>query len=481
MPGAYVQTSSIRPVVGEFDRTFTVVLNAYTGPVIRRYLSQLRRRLRGIGYDGDVLITQMNGGVRTIERTIEELPGYTIQSGPTAGLLGAEAYAREVVEEKNFLCVDIGGTSTDIGLVVEAQALTIDDWGLEFGIRLGFPALDVRSIGAGGDSLIQLDELGTLRIGPESAGSDPGPAYYGRGGVQMELSRDAAVTALEAVAAPLKMSALELASGAYRLMNAQIEQETSKIIFERAVDPSNLALPAYGGAGSAHAANIARLAGIGRVVVPYFPGGFSALGMVVAPIRSKNAVSVVAEIDALGPERLQEIFDSLEADIIESLSAQGLKPDDVIIERALHGHYVGQGFANRVLFPTDAVTPQTIEKWKQDFHVFYDKSYGYSAPESPIEVTTMTVGGCGRPGRMPVTRIAEGGGEPEAAALVMTDQVCLDGLTWQEIPVYRRAALKSGNRIVGPAVIDDGLSTILVVEDSEASVDPCGNVMIDLR
>lgn len=122
MPGAYVQTSSIRPVVGEFDRTFTVVLNAYTGPVIRRYLGQLRRRLRGIGYDGDVLITQMNGGVRTIERTIEELPGYTIQSGPTAGLLGAEAYAREVLEEKSFLCVDIGEISTDIGLVVEGQA-----------------------------------------------------------------------------------------------------------------------------------------------------------------------------------------------------------------------------------------------------------------------------------------------------------------------------------------------------------------------
>lgn len=363
--------------------------------------------------------------------------------------------------------------------------------------------MDVRSIGAGGGSLIQLDELGTLRIGPESAGSDPGPACYGRGGVQptttdalvamgviqpllfldgkIELSREAAVKALEAVAAPLKMSALELASGAYRLMNAQIEQETSQIIFERAVDPSNLALLAYGGVGSAHAANIARLAGIGRVVVPYFPGGFSALGMVVAPLRSEKSVSVVAEIDALGPERLQEIFDRLEADIIEGLSAQGLKPDDVIIERALHAHYVGQGFANRVSFLTDAVTPLTVEKWKQDFHVFYDKSYRYSAPESPIEVTTMTVGGRGRPGRMPVTRIAEGDTQPETEALVMTEQVCLDGLTWQEIPFYHRAALKSGNRIVGPAVIDDGLSTILVVEGSAASVDRCGNVMIDLR
>lgn len=503
MPDAYVQTSSIRPVIGELDRTFTVVLNAYTGPVITRYLTQLRERLAGVGYEGEVLVTQMNGGVRTIDHTIAELPGYTIQSGPTAGLLGAEAYAREVVDEKNFLCVDIGGTSTDIGLVDDGQALTTDDWELEFGIRLGFPALDVRSIGAGGGSIIQLDELGTLRIGPDSAGADPGPACYGRGGTQpamtdalvamgviqpelfldgrMALSRDAALAALETVAGPLAMSPLELACGAFNLMNAQIEQESSKIMFERAADPNEFVLLGYGGAGPAHAAAIARIAGVRRVLIPYFPGGFSALGMVVAPLRAERAVSVVGQIDVLGPDRLQEVFDGLEAQVRADLTAQGLAAADTTVERSLHGHYIGQGFANRVGFESGTVTADTIERWKTGFHAFYDKAYGYSAPESPIEVTTMTVSGSGRPGSMPVTKIPVGGVHPDDSALVMTRDVCLDGSTWQPLPFYHRSALRSGNRVEGPAVIDDGLSTIFVVPDSTASVDDFGNIMIDLR
>jgi N-methylhydantoinase A len=237
----------------------------------------------------------------------------------------------------------------------------------------------------------------------------------------------------------------------------------------------------YGGAGPVHAASIARIAGISRVVIPYFPGGFSALGMVVAPLRAERAVSVVGRIDELGPERLQEIFDDLQIQITNDLTSQGLRADEMTVERSLHGHYVGQGFANRIAFPSGPVTTQAIEDWKQGFHAFYDKSYGYSAPESPVEVTTMTVSGSGRPGRMPVTKIPAGGATPDAEALVLTREVCLDGHTWQEIPFYHRNALRAGNRIEGPAVVDDGLSTILVTPDSTASVDAYGNVIIDLR
>ena len=503
MPDAYVQTSSIRPVIGELDRTFTVVLNAYAGPVLTRYLTQLRERLKGIGYSGDVLITQMNGGVRTLERTVAELPGYAIQSGPTAGLLAAEAYAREILPEKNYLCVDIGGTSTDIGLVDDGQALRTDDWELEHGIRLGFPALDVRSIGAGGGSLIQLDELGTLRVGPESAGAVPGPACYGRGGTaptitdalvamgvvqaglfmegHMDLSQDAAVTALKTVAEPLAMTAVELAAGAYHLMNAQIEQEVSKIVFERAVDPTEFVLLAYGGAGPANAADIARILGVPRVVVPYFPGGFSALGMVVAPLRSEQAISVVGPIDDIGPERLQEVFAELNAKVTADLVGQGVKPEEITLDRSLHGHYVGQGFANRIPLLDWPINLDAIEAWKQSFHAFYDRSYGYSARESPIEVTTMTVSGSGLPGKLPVTRVVDGTATPEDDALAMTRKVCLDGENWQEIPFYRRDKLRAGNEITGPAVIDDGLSTILVIEDSVASVDGFGNVIITVQ
>lgn len=502
MPDAYVQSSSVRPVIGELDRTFAVVLNAYTGPLIDRYLNRLRDRLRENGYHGDVLITQMNGGVRTLDRTVEQLPGYAIQSGPTAGLLGAEAYARDILPEDSYVCVDIGGTSTDIGLVHNGVAMRTDDWELEFGIRLGFPALDVRSIGAGGGSIIQLDEHGTLRIGPESAGSDPGPAAYQRGGTRptmtdalvamgvvrpelfldgkMELSRDKALAALETVAQPLGLTGLKLAAGVYDLMNAQIESETSKIVFEAAVDLSDFVLLAYGGAGPIHAAGIAQMLGMKRVAIPYFPGGFSALGMVVAPMRVEEARSVVDRIDDIGADRLQEVFDELDLKVIDDLVSQGVDRDAIQLERSLHGHYVGQGFANRVVVPQWPLDEVAVEAWKQKFHEFYERVYGYSAPETPIEVTTMTVTGSGSPGKLPLPSIEAGSATPEPGALALQGEVYLDGATPQIIPFYRRQALLAGNQIPGPAVIDDGLSTILVIAGTTATVDRFGNVLIDM-
>jgi N-methylhydantoinase A len=229
-----------------------------------------------------------------------------------------------------------------------------------------------------------------------------------------------------------------------------------------------------------HAADIARMLGVKGVVVPYFPGGFSAVGMVVAPLRSEHAISEVGVIDSIGPARLQEVFDELDAKIIEDLIKQGVPRGEVVLDRSLHGHYVGQGFANRIPFHGSPVTDDAIEEWKQSFHGFYDRTYGYSAPESPIEVTTMTVSGSGRPGTMPVTRVDSGAAEPPTGALVTTGDVCLDGQTWQQVPFYHRAALLAGNTIQGPAVIDDGLSTILVIADSTATVDEHGNILIEV-
>lgn len=501
MPDAYVQTSSVRPVIGEYDRTFAVVLNAYTGPLIGQYLTRLRTRLNESGYDGNVLITQMNGGVRTLERTVEELPAYAIQSGPTAGLLGAESYADGILAERDYVCIDIGGTSTDIGLIDNGVARRTDDWEFEFGIRLGFPALDVRSIGAGGGSIISLDELGTLSVGPESAGSEPGPACYGRGGTEptmtdamvalgivhpdlfldgtMNLSKEAAVAALETVAGPLGMTYRELAWGAFNLINAQIESEASKIIFEAAVDPKKFVVLAYGGAGPIHSASVARMLGMKRTVIPYFPGGFSALGMVAAPLRVEKAISVVDVVDTLATGQLSAIFQKLDDEAVADIVGQGVDPDDVVIERSLHGHYLGQGFANRVVLRDWPADVEAVEVWKDDFHDFYERAYGYSARETPIEVTTMTVSATGARGKIPLARVEDGTTEPPVEALTMRAEVCLDGTSTQEIPFYKRQSLLAGNILPGPAVIDDGLSTILVVAGSTASIDQYGNVIID--
>jgi N-methylhydantoinase A len=219
--------------------------------------------------------------------------------------------------------------------------------------------------------------------------------------------------------------------------------------------------------------------GIKRVVIPYFPGGFSALGMIAAPVRVEKAISIVDHVDRLGAERLHEIFDELDKGAIEDLVMQGVDPARIRLERSLHGHYVGQGFANRVVLPDGPVDDAAVEAWKAAFHEFYERSYGYSAPETPIEVTTMTVTGTSEPGTLPLPKIEAGDETPPADAMELTAEVLLDGQTPQQIPFYRRQGLLAGNRIAGPAVIDDGLSTILVTAETTAMVDSSGNVLID--
>ncbi|MEN0134111.1 MAG: hydantoinase/oxoprolinase family protein [Rhodococcus sp. (in: high G+C Gram-positive bacteria)] len=499
VPDVYVQTSSVRPVVGEYNRTFSVILNAYSGPLLERYLTRLAERMRRNGYPGQIMITQMNGGVRTLERTVSELPAYAINSGPTSGLLGAEAYSR-IIGEPNFICVDIGGTSTDIGLVHEGRGRRTDDWELEFGIPLGFPALDTRSVGAGGGSIIYSDEHGTLQIGPESAGSEPGPACYGRGGTRpaitdalvalgfmqdelfldgrMRLDRDAAIVALGTVAEPLGMTALELAAGVFDLMCAHIESECSKIIFEAAVDPSEFTLLAFGGAGPMFAARLAKMLGTKGALIPYFPGGFSALGMVSAPLHAERARSHVDRIDDIGADRLQEIFAALDEEVYERIEAQGMPRSSIHLERSLHAHYVGQGFTNRIVLPPGDLDESAVEQWKQDFHEFYERTYGYSAHETPIQVTTMTVTGTSEPGALPLPHLESGSSEPDDDAVALRAAVSLDGRRTQDVAFYRRALLRPENRVAGPAVIDDGLSTILVEPDMTAAIDAIGNILI---
>ena len=501
-PDAYVVSSSLRPVVGEYDRTCTVVLNAYTGPVINRYLERLRDKLRGQGHRHEIQIMQMNGGVRSIEDTIDTFPAYTIQSGPVGGMLGAEAYVRDFVDTDNLLCIDVGGTSTDIGVVADGEALRTDDWEVEFGIRLGFPSIDVRSIGAGGGSLIQIDELGTLRIGPESAGAEPGPACYGRGGTRptvtdalvvmgvvqpalflagdMPLSAEAADAAMRTVADPLGLSAEELALGVFQLINGQIDSEVSKIAFEQALDISAFSVLAYGGAGPVHGASVAKALGARSAIIPFFPGGFSALGMLAAPVRVEHALSVVQDVDAIGPDRVAELFGELEQRARDDLERQGARGDEVLIERRMDGMYSGQSFANTIPLRDWPADDAAIANWKNDFHGYYEKVYGYSALETPIVVTTFTVVGSGARRALSLPRIDSGDAEPPADAVVARATVHFDEGS-EETPFYRRQALLAGNRISGPAVIDDGLATVLVPPGAAAAIDEHGNVHIDVR
>ena len=497
-PGAYVQSSAVRPVVGEYARTLAVVIDAYTGPLIQRYLRKLEQRLADLGYEGDVLMMQMNGGVRTITQTAEHFPAYVIQSGPVAGVLGAQYYAGEMSGSGNVICMDIGGTSTDIGLVTDAQAKMTENWEFEFNLPLGAPAVDVRSFGAGGGSIIAIDEMGTLKVGPESAGAMPGPACYGRGGTApaltdayvglgivqparfvaggMNLDRDAAMAALVEVGDRVGLDPQELAAGAMEMVNAQIEGELRNFAFEAALDLREYSLLAYGGAGPIHAAAVAERAGMREAIIPFFPGGFSALGMVHAPLKVEHAQSVLETVDSVGPERLAEIFDELERRAVADLESQHVDRDEIRFERAIYGMYSGQSFENRLVLPETgsgaSVDAASIAAWKESFHAFYDRIYGYSAPEMEIVAVTAALVGLGPQRKIPLLEMEA---PPERGADV-TVPVCLDGRETRELPLVDRAALDGASVVEGPAIIDDGLSTILVIEGWNATVDRHGNI-----
>lgn len=500
MPEAYVQWSSVRPVVGEYSRTAAVVLDAYTGPVVSRYLRRLEAGLREREYTGPALIMQMNGGVRTLERTAEDFPAYTMASGPVAGLLGAEYYAGRWVETRDLACMDIGGTSTDIGLVMDGHAQSVDDWEAEWALPLGMPAIDVRSIGAGGGSLLQIDELGTVAVGPESAGADPGPVAYGRGGTRptvtdahvvlgtlrpstflggrMTLDVDGAHAAIQRLAERLRIDPFRLAAGSIQLMNAQIESELSKMIFERGADVRTFTLFAYGGAGALHAADVARAAGIREVIVPQLAGGFSALGLATAPPKVERGMSRVQSIDAFTAEELGGLLASLEAEVTEELRAQGVASEDVAIRRSLSGMYTGQGFANALELKDWPVTDQVIEDWKRSFDALYDRLYGYSAPEMGVTISTLTVSGTGPRSQLFLPPLPQGGSEPPDDALDGRRELHREDGSAIEAPFYRRAALQVGNALSGPAVIEDDMTTIFVPERASASIDEFGNVRI---
>lgn len=501
-PGAYVQSSKIYPVAGELKRTFVVALDVYCGPKINTYLERLKSRMaEEIGYTDEIYIMQMGGGLATREMIVEA-PVCTLQSGPVAGMLGSEFYARKILDTDNLICIDVGGTSTDIGLVREGSAEVTRDWELDYSIPYAMPTIDVRSIGAGGGSLIVVDEMGSLRVGPESAGSKPGPACYGLGGTEpavtdacvamgiiqpelflegrMNVDRGKALEALGRVAARIDMDPLLLAQGAYELVTLNIAEACEKALISRGLHPQGYSLMGFGAAGPMFAVSVARELSIPEVVIPYFPGGFAALGMLTSRLKVQHAVSPMSELAALGPERLNAVVDQIEQACIEDLVRQGIKRADVVLERTLCGMYRGQSWDQQVPVAVERYDDANFGAIRGYFDRHYDQVFGYQAQELPIFLTTVRAMAYGPYPDVVLPNIEKGGDTPDAAAVIMRRDLHMDRETHRNVPFYDRFALKAGNLIPGPAIIDDRLSTIVVNKATHARIDDYGNVIVDI-
>ena len=471
----------ILPEFREYERCSTTVVNAYLRPVMQRYLQTLGTELQG----ARLSVMRSNGGVMSAARAHQEAV-HTVLSGPAGGVVGAFRVARDAGYAR-AITFDMGGTSTDVSLCDEQPRTTNET--VVAGCPVKIPVLDIHTVGAGGGSLAYLDPGGALRVGPQSAGADPGPVCYGKGsgltvtdanlylgrlhpdwflGGQMQLDVARARDAVEAFAHQVHMAPEAACAGILEVVNANMEGAIRVISVERGHDPREFVLVSFGGAGGMHAADLARHLSIPGVLVPANPGILSAFGMLITDYVQEYAHTVLVPAKEFTPERAAAAFRDLEERGQQAMQAEGIAPQDVQLSRFLDMSYVGQSF--------ELVVPY-IPGFIDEFHRRHDMRYGYedsTCPTQVVNVRIRVVGPSDTSYRAPSD--AEQGEEARAAQ-VDTMAMYIDG-HWRQAPVYERQRLHAGNRVSGPALITEYSATTVVPADFVARVDRQYNLVL---
>lgn len=494
LPGAYVCAShEILPEILEYERTTTTMLNAYVGPVMSDYFGRLDKDLRGDGYQGEILISSSAGGVMTPSMA-SMVPAKTMTSGPAAGVIAA----RELGARAGFdsvISFDMGGTSLDLGVVHDGEIRRTNEWDVAFRTPVRFPAIDVNAIGAGGGSIAWIDEGGLLHSGPRSAGADPGPACYDRGGseptntdAQLVLGRlsadrflggemvvrtDLAADAIrEKVARPLGIETVEEAADMIvTISNNNMVQALRLASVYRGLDPRDFVLVAFGGAGPLFAAEIARESSIPTVLVPPKPGLVSALGLLMMDLRHEISKSLLRPVDELTDEQLYAAFSELETAVREHLAREGVDAADLTLEREVDMRYYGT--THTITHRVDA-EGASLEGLVESFERVHLDDYGYLVPRdvAQVELATLRVAGIGR-----LPKIDPPGGVDDEPREPQTRPVYFGG-ELVETTVLSRAALSPGDRFDGPAVVEQTDSTTIVPPGMSVTVDAQANLII---
>jgi N-methylhydantoinase A len=493
-PGLYAAFShEIAPVLGEYERTATTAINAYIGPPVVGYLDDLETRLRAEGLTQPLLVMHSAGGLTSVNDAAQH-PIVTLDSGPTGGILGCH-YLSRLYGEDNIVCTDVGGTSFDVGLILGGE-LPTDPEPVVSQYVMKLPKVAVQSIGAGGGSIAWLDEGGLLRVGPQSAGSRPGPACYGQGGTdptvtdadlvlgylnadaflggRMRLDRDLALRALATVGSPLGMEPEEAAVGIFRIINAQMADLIRKSTIEQGHDPRECVLVAYGGAGPTHAVFYGHEIGSKGILVLADSTAFSAEGMLTCDVthvaQSSNLVTSPFGSDDLRAVTAQ--FKALERRVLEQFEAEGAAPDEVTLARQLGVRYRLQVHTLDVDADPGEFTQKSADAVVERFGERYGQIYGSGAVLAggglELEVHTVT-------GTRAIEPIAfdtqEAAGSDASPAIKGERAVYFEPAGFAEVAIYDGHRLKAGNVVTGPAIIERMGDSVVVPPDYEATVD----------
>jgi N-methylhydantoinase A len=496
-PDVYIQTSELYPVTKEHERTVTVAMDAYVGPIVTGYLKRLEKALGEAGFGGSLWIMTMNGGVGTVAET-SHAPVFQLVSGPVGGVSGAVDLVRRTDTHPNLLTMDVGGTSTDVAVIRDGQTPMTDLWSVEHGLQMTAPVVDVTSVGSGAGSIIYRDEMGALRVGPESAGSEPGPASYGRGGERptvtdacvmlgilqpdlfaggaVTLRKDLAEAALQKVADEFGMSAVELADGAYQLACSDMAGSIRSISTYRGLDLRDFALLPFGAAGPMMAGQVARDLGLDSVVIPAKPGEFSAFGLLTSDLRVTRARAPMKILGEYDPADLASEYERLEAETTADLERQGIDSSRVSFERAYFAMYAGQTWDNRLPVPEGEIDAEMIAEMHDQVHSYYVTRYGFKAEELPLLITSIEVTGvAARPDLPPGTTATADGEE-----VLRRVDLRLRGSEFKDVPVIARERLVADKPVTGPVIIVEEYATTVVDQNSEARADSHGNIILTL-
>jgi N-methylhydantoinase A len=505
LPGAFVCAShELSQEYREFERVSTAVANAYVGPRVSAYLGELEQHLSTKGFEGDFYVVQSTGGLFPSAHARRDCVRM-LESGPAAGVIGAQAICAQL-GMGDAIAFDMGGTTAKAGVISEGRPLTTGSaliGGYERALPIQIPMMDIHEVGTGGGSIARIETGNALRVGPQSAGSIPGPVAYGRGGTEPtvtdanlllgrldadhflggELKLDLAATQrqMEArVATPLGLDATSAADGILRIAVTQMSHAVKAVTTERGLDAGSFTMVVYGGAGPLHASAIARELGIRKVLIPYAPGYFSAYGMLFSDRRYDYVRSVFRKLGEVSFDEIEALYKSMEDEGRAALTQSGTKPEDVVIERAADMRYVGQEHAVTVDLPGAFFVDKDRSAIKRQFDDLHKVRYGTSAPKEPADLVSLRVTVLGTMKKPPRHSVDSGSATPEKAALRGVKPVYFRQGGWAETPVYKRDLLRAGNQIAGPALVEEHASTTVVQPGDDLRVDELGNLQISI-
>ncbi len=496
---AFVTASyQVCPEFREFERLSTTVVNAFLGPVMRGYLSNLTPLLREIGIDVPPHITQSNGGTITFE-TASSLPVRTILSGPSTGVVGALETGR-VVGISEIITLDMGGTSTDVALIQGGRAETTTE-AMVHGYPLKIPMIDIHTVGAGGGSIAYVDRGGLLKVGPRSAGAVPGPICYGQGSDEptvtdanvamqvlsptalldgrMTIEREPAVRAIEQLGKRLGLSTMDTAAGIIRVVTANMARAIRLISIQRGHDPRDYCLMPFGGGGPVHAGRLARELGIRRIAVPRYPGILCAFGLLLTDLRHDLSLTRRIRLEIGSIDSIRNAIIKLREEADEWFQVEQVDSERQRLMVSADMRYVGQNYELNVPLLELNDDTDMLDALFANFDTAYERLYNYTVPGEAIEIVTFRVEAYGIVEKPVFTEELPGEPNPKAALLGLREVYMLETRDFVNTPVYDRERLNFNNQISGPAVIEQMDSTTLVLSGQTATVDSYHNLIIE--